>query len=156
ELRTSFEKARREAIEAYQKAKTDEEKQAAFEKYQKPGDQVAKVMKLIEADPKDDLAFQMLMWMLPATQFQEPKVLDLLAEHHIKNPAMVDVCRGLSQDPMPEMTKLLRKVLNDSPEKSAKGCASYALARLADSEASGNDPSKTAEAEKLYQRVLDE
>ncbi|HEY7152607.1 MAG TPA: TlpA disulfide reductase family protein [Gemmataceae bacterium] len=156
ELRTSFEKARREAIESYQNAKTDEEKKAAFEKYQNPGDQVAKVMKLIEADPKDDLAFQMLMWELRATQLQEPKVFDLLAEHHIKNPAMVDVCRTLSAMPSPEAAKLLRKVLDDSPEKSAKGCACYALAQLADSEANGSDPSKTAEAEKLYQRVIAE
>jgi peroxiredoxin len=145
--------AARAAVEAYQEAKTEKEQKAAIEKYQH---HVAKVMKLIEADPKDDLAFQMLLWELQATQLQEPKVFDLLAEHHVKNPAMVNVCRTLSAMPSPEAAKLLQKVLADNPEKSAKGCACYALAQLADSEANGSDPSKTAEAEKLYQRVIDE
>src|SRR5262245_8133634 len=146
ELKASFEKARQVALKDYQAAKTEEDKKAAVEKYLKPGDQPAKVLKLIEADPKDDLAFRMLAWEFQATQGQEPKVLDLLAEHHLKNPAIVDLCRVLSQTRSPDAAKFLQKVLDDSEEKSAKGCACYALAQLADSETS-NDPSK---AEKLY------
>src|SRR5262249_11771911 len=119
EIKTSFDKA----LQAYQNAKTDEDKKAAIEKLQKAGSQVPKVMTLIEADPKDDLAFRMLAWVLRLKQGQDPKVLNLLAEYHVQNPGMVDVCRRLSFMPPSEAAKLRRKTLADSPEKSAKGCA---------------------------------
>jgi peroxiredoxin len=164
ELRESFTKTHHPATEAYRiKAADDKDKDRArqFKELREKNDRdIAKVLKLIEANPKDDLAFQMLLWMLQDMRHPEPKVFDLLAEHHVNNPAMVDMCRYWAKTfevsrPFPEAAKLLRKVLDDSPEKSARGYACYALARLADSEASG-DPSKAVEAEKLYQRVIDE
>src|SRR5690349_5593743 len=102
ELTTSFDKARRDALQAYQNAKTDEDKKAAIEKLQNAGNQVAKVMELIEANPKDDLAFRMLAWVLRMKQGQDPKALDLLAEYHVENPGIVDVCRSLSFMPPKE------------------------------------------------------
>jgi thiol-disulfide isomerase/thioredoxin len=160
ELKGSFEKARREAIQAYQAAKTDKEKEAAFEKYQNPGDQVAKVLKLVEAKPTDDLSLDMLQWAFQASQGQNAKVYDLLAEHHVKSEKVKNICLMLSSTHPEAAKKFLQKVLDENPDKDIKGYACYDLAELAADKAdkggtADKDASKSAsaEAEKLYERV---
>jgi thiol-disulfide isomerase/thioredoxin len=153
-IKRSYITARYQAREAYQSAKTEEEKKAALDKLDKPGDQLAKILKLIEADPKDDLAFRMLRWEIEAGPGCPPQVFDLMAEHHLKNPEMAELCWSMPHSPA--AAKLLRKVLEDSPNKLAKGCACFRLAMLADREACKGNANKADEAKKWYARTVAE
>ena len=56
EIIKDYVKVYREASEAEAKAKTEQEKKAAAEKKPKEGDFMPRVLKLIEADPKDDIS----------------------------------------------------------------------------------------------------
>lgn len=153
ELKTSFEKARREAIQAYQAAKTDKEKAAAFEKYQNPGDQVAKVMKLAESKPEDASSLDMLQWVFQASQGKDAKVYDLLAKHHVKSPKLKNICLMLSSTHPEAAEKFLQKVLKENPDKDIQGYACYDLAESAAEKADKGDKDAAAEAEKLYERL---
>src|SRR5687768_7212929 len=59
-LKADYAKAEAEFIKAYRAAKTEDERKEAFGKRPNPEATGTKVLKLIEADPKDDLALEML------------------------------------------------------------------------------------------------
>jgi thiol-disulfide isomerase/thioredoxin len=156
DLKTSFEKARADAFKAFQIAKTAEEKQAAIKKFQDPGDQVPKVLKLVESKPTDDLSYDMLKWALLASQGQNSKVYALLAEHQVKNPKLAEICQMLAGGPPEPAKELLRKALDKSPDKKVQAFACYGLAQLASGKADGGDKAAAEEAEKLYDRAAKE
>ncbi|HEV3142566.1 MAG TPA: TlpA disulfide reductase family protein [Gemmataceae bacterium] len=153
-IQEDFTKAQAAGYEAIRAAKTPEEQKAALEKMPKAADYAARVIKLVEANPKDDLSLEMLTWMTLADHGKEAKVIDLLMRHHVQNPKIASLCESYSFGARGAPKPLLEKVLADNPDRRAQGLACFALAMLA---ADAEDPSKTAaEAEKLFERCAQE
>ena len=151
-ITAAYEKANNDVFAAYRKAKTDDERRAALKKMPKPDEYAAKVFKLVEEDPKDDLAADMLVWLVRANRSPEymGRSLDLLAEHHIKSPKIKDVCQFAVYYGGLDAPKFLKRVLEQSPDRASKGMACFALAQLA-MQRGGKEGS--AEAERLFERV---
>lgn len=155
ELKSSFEKALGEAKKTVQTAKTDAEKRAAVQKFQKTaGESVSKAFKLVEAKPSEDVSCDVLGWLLTITGGRDKKVYDLLSEHQIDKPKLADVCLTLLDMGPPDSAKdLLRKALDKNPDKRVKALACYGLAQLVADKADQGDKDAAKEAEKLYDRA---
>lgn len=68
-IQDDLDKAQRDFIAAYRAAKTDEERQAVRDKQPKREQFADRAWKLIEADPKDAVAFDALIWVLRVQPF---------------------------------------------------------------------------------------
>jgi peroxiredoxin len=153
-IQENFGKAQAQGYQALRAAKTPEEQKAASEKMPMTADYVDKLLKLVEADPNDDLSLEMLSWLTLAVHGKDAKVIDLLIRNHVKNPKIASLCESYSFGAPGADKPLLEKVLSDNPDKRAQGLACFALAVLA---ADAEDPSKTAaEAERLFERCAKE
>src|SRR6185437_1146582 len=147
-------KAVPDARKALETAKTPEDRKAVFQKLNK--EFAPRILKLVEADPKDKLSFDMLTWATQALPDVDSKVFDSLAKYWAKDEKIKDLCRRLSMSPKEGTTKLLQKVLDDNSDKDAKGLACFALAKAAADKADKDPKDATkasARAEQLYERV---
>jgi thiol-disulfide isomerase/thioredoxin len=147
EVQQDYQKAAPDAVKAYRAAKTDKEKQAVFEKLNK--EFAPRIIKLVEADPKGKMSFDMLTWAIQALPDVDPKVYDLLGEHWAKDAKIKPVCQFLIVNPLDSGRKLLRKVLEDNSDKDTKGLACFALAKLY----ANKGDKEAAETEKMYERM---
>ncbi len=150
-LQKDFQKTINEVVKEFQAAKTSKERQAILDRLSK--EYSPRVVKLVEADPKDKLSFEILLWGAENVPQIDTKVYDLLTEHWATNARIKSVCQAMSSQPS-SATKLFRKVLEENPDKDAQGLACFALAKTAlkKSESEG-DPKAAEEAEKFYERV---
>ena len=122
-----FNKANKEFSEAYQKAKTDEERNKAFEdKYPKIDKFCERMMELAKKNPKDGAAIDALVWVVTHRGSQVDDAVDLFIKDHIESPKLDVMSLGYSQSARTE--KQLRTLNEKSPHKDVQGKACYALA----------------------------
>ena len=143
-IQTDMEKAQREFISAYTAAKTNEERQAALAKQPKREEFADRAWKLIEADPKDAVAGDALVWVLQIQPYgpRRQQAADLLAKHHITHPKIGDALRyGASES-------LMRAVMEKSPHAAARAKAAFALAEML------HEQGKGKEAEALFEKII--
>ncbi len=134
-----------------QEAETPQQAKAVFVKLNK--NFAPRILKLVEADPKDRLSFEMLMWSVQALPDVDNKVFDLLAKHWAKDAKIKRLCQMLAFNPQTGAMKLLEQVLDDNPDKTVKGTACFALAKASADAAEKGDKKTGAKAEKLYERI---
>lgn len=151
-IQADYEKAVPEVQKAFEAAKTIKEKEAVLEKLSKGF--APRILKLVEADPKDKLSFEMLKWSLHALPKVDGKVFDLLAKNWAKEEEIKKVCQFLMFRPRRGAEKLLQNVLDENADKEAQGFACFALAKLATEKAGEGDKKAEQQAEKYYERVV--
>ena len=141
-----YRKAVPEAQKALQAAKSVKEREVVFEKLNKQF--APRIIKLVEAKPKDDLSMQALMFAVQALPNVDSKIFDLLSEHWTKdesanNKLLCQIC--LMRKPA-GAKKYLQKVLDENKNKDIQGLACFALAKMAGEK-------ESEQAEKYYARV---
>jgi thiol-disulfide isomerase/thioredoxin len=147
-----YQKAVPEARKALQAAETPKQREAVFEKLNK--EFAPRLIKLVEADPKDKASFDMLMFAVRALPNVDGQVFDLLAEHWAKDEKIKNLCQNFIFSPPPAGSKnLLLKVLDENKDKDAQGFACFALAKLAAEQQKEGDKKAGEEAEKYYEKV---
>jgi thiol-disulfide isomerase/thioredoxin len=153
EIQNDYKKAVPEAQKALQAAKTAKERDAVLEKLNK--EFAPRIIKLVEANPADDLSFQMLVFAVQALPNVDSKVFDLLAEHKAKkdSPFNKFLCQILMRVPQTHADKYLEKVLEENKNKDTQGIACFALAKRAGEKENKDDTKPNPEAEKYYERI---
>jgi AhpC/TSA family len=134
-----------EAMSAYRKAattaKTDEERQKAFEeKYPKPEAFAARFLELAEKNSTDPTALEALQWVVERSRGGEPgnpagKALAVLKRDHAASPKIGPVCTALTYSYDAGTVPFLRAVLEKNPNREAQGAACLTLARVLKSRA---------------------
>lgn len=118
---------------AYQAAKTDEERQKAFDEHNPDTSKyLPRFLALAEEDPKSKVGFDALMWIVqngrgrhvPATD----KALDLLAREYVADERLAKVLPSLRYNFSPKADRLLRAGLEKSPHREVKALACLTLA----------------------------
>lgn len=161
----SREKQLKEIVGDYQKAvpgvrkdleeaKSDKERDAVLEKLTK--DFAPRLIKLAEADPKDKVSFEALMFAAQALPKGDAKVYDLLADNWAADEKIKILCQRFMFQPQAKAKKLLEKVLKENSDKDTQGFACYALAKLAAEKAGEGDKKAEEEVEKYYNRVAEQ
>jgi thiol-disulfide isomerase/thioredoxin len=125
----------------------------AFDKKPNPKDYLPQLLKLIEADPKDELSLNMLVWGVQRMPTAEPRLYELLAEYHAKDPKIAGLVDLLLKNDAKGSEKLLQKVLADNPKKDVQGRACLGLALRAGARMENGDQKAADEAEKYYERM---
>jgi thiol-disulfide isomerase/thioredoxin len=150
-IKNDYQKAVPDAQKALAAAKTDQDREAVFAKLNKQF--APRIIKLVEAKPKDELSLDMLMWAIQALPKVDSKVFELLAEHWAKDEKIKHLCQNLTFRPQAGAEKLLQNVLKENSDKEAQGLACFALAKLATEKAGAGDKKAEQQAEKYYERV---
>ncbi|MHB1422939.1 MAG: TlpA family protein disulfide reductase [Gemmataceae bacterium] len=152
-IQADYSKAVPDAQKALNAAKSAKERAAVFEKLNQ--EFAPRIIKLVEADPKDNLSMQMLIFAVRALPNVDGKVFDLLAENWAKDESANNrlLCQILLSNPKARAKTLLQKVLDENKNKDIQGYACFALAKLADEQDSKGDKKAAEEAEKNYERV---
>jgi hypothetical protein len=121
--------------EAYQAAKTQEERQKAFAKYPQPDKLAPKFLDLAEKNPKDPAALDALLWVVTNVRAQgkdspKAKALAVLSKDWVESPKIGPACQALSQGLDKQTESFLRAVLDKNPSRDAQGAACVALAEF--------------------------
>jgi thiol-disulfide isomerase/thioredoxin len=151
EIQEEYRKAVPPAQKALRAAKTPKQQQAVLDKLNK--EFAPRILKLVEADPKDKLSFEMLMFAIQALPNVDGKVFDLLADNWAKDVKILPLCRFLILRPRTDAKELLKRVLDENKDKEAQGFACFALAKVAAEQQNEGDTKAGEEAEKYYERV---
>jgi len=125
-----FQTAQKEYLKLLQDAKTPEDRKEALKKRPDPAKFASRMIDIAEKNPKDDVAFDALAWVLksvPAGNVANQAIAQL-AKDHAANPKIGEVCMSLSKSANPDAVKLLRGVLDSNKDKNTQGLACYSLA----------------------------
>jgi thiol-disulfide isomerase/thioredoxin len=155
-LTDEFLKRQADAFKAIEAAKTPEERKEAAAKRPKGDEYAARLMKLVEIDPKDDLSCEMLVFSVRNLRTTNPKVFDLLSEYHVKNQKIAPIVVSFNVGPPDLMKKLLEEIYNRNPVKGIKGMACFGLAMMAYFEADRGNKESAKKAEKLFETFIDD
>jgi len=140
---------------AYQRAKTDAEREKVAAKYQQPAKSAPRFLALARKNPKDPAAIDALVWVAvnsrSGAEFDE--AMKLLAADYFGSDKLGQVCQSLVYSSSPESEKFLRLVLEKNPSKDVKGLACLSLGQLLKRQ-SGNEGRSGSEAEKLFEQVV--
>lgn len=150
DIQADYRKAVPNVQKALREAETTKEQEAILAKLNKKF--VPRLLQLVEADPKDKLSFDMLIWAIQKLPNVDGKVFEMLAEHWSKDDQMKELCQFLMMDPNPAAEPLLQKVLDNNPSKEARGYACFTLGKIAATKANEGDK-KADEAEQYFERV---
>jgi AhpC/TSA family len=175
DLATRLEALRKEvddALAAYQKLKPsdpEDKTEAAWNRFAQTSDANGpKVIDLVRQDPTSDASFDALGWIvIEARNLTRPyglQAVELLRDHHTKNPKIGRVCGALGvwwrweKEPVLEF---LRAAARQNPDRTARGNATLALARLMNMKAQtleyqkkGDPKAAAREAEALFDEVV--
>jgi thiol-disulfide isomerase/thioredoxin len=157
-IRESFIKAQQDWVKEMQAAKTPEERAEAQKKRPDPKESVQRAQKLVDADAKDAVALDALIFIIQNSFQLNPaaagKALETVADNHAGNPkvaVLVGVAGRLTTG-----EKFLRALVEQSTERKLKATACFQLGNLLHQRTS-RDPAKAAaldqEAEKYLERV---
>jgi len=113
---------------AMRAAKTRDEQEEASKLQPDPEKYRKAVLPLVEIDPRDGLACDMLLFLLADLGVTDTVAVKLLGDHHAANPKVLPFVRGLVEGMPDELKPFLRKVIAANPSKEAKGLATFALA----------------------------
>jgi hypothetical protein len=123
--------------EAMTKAKTNEDRQKAFQQYYPRPDAFAtKFLALAEKHPKDPAAVDALVWVttnspgLVNKDSPRSKALAVLQRDHVTSPKLAPICQRLVYGMDRTAETFLRTVLEKSPNKEVQGNACLALAQF--------------------------
>lgn len=123
-------KAMQDFSDAYQKAKTDKEREKQFEeKYPKADAYAARFLEVAESAPKDPAAVDALIWVVQngGAGPEVARAIDRLAKDHAADRRMGEVAPRLVHQTSPSAETLLRAIVEKNPRRDAKGIASLAL-----------------------------
>jgi hypothetical protein len=161
-LRKEYETKRAEVLKAYNAAKTEEEKQKAFDKWPNAEDYAGRVMKLVQKSPKDDFVTEALVWVVEQARSgpNVDKAMDMLVKDHIESTKLAGVCDVLSYSTSPSAQKYLETIMEKSPHHEVQGQACYSLADYLKTRAGRTSEAKDADkitksSEKLFERVIE-
>jgi thiol-disulfide isomerase/thioredoxin len=154
EIQKDYQKAVPEVQKALQNAKSAGEHKEVLVKLNKRF--APRILKLVEADPKDDLSIQMMIFSIRALPNVDTKVYDLLTEHWAKDESTSTrfLCQLLVVQPQADSKKFLQKVLEENKNKDIQGYACFGLAKIASQKMSEGDKKASEEAEKYYDRTV--
>jgi peroxiredoxin len=119
----------------------------------------AKLLALMEREPKSAFALEAATWILLNTPDGPgvEKAAALISRNHLRSTNLVYLCQGLARLRHRCARKLLESVLETNPNAEVRAQACFALATLLKSQASeGADEQAVADAERLFERVLTE
>jgi peroxiredoxin len=136
-LAAEYNKALRDFMAVFQKAKTPEERQTLIrDKYPQPAQYAKRFLALAQEHPKDPAALDALQWVITRTaqtlsQKGSPaqKALEMLQRHYVKSPKVGNVVQSLASATDPASEKFLRSVLKNNPDRQVQGKACLALAQ---------------------------
>ncbi len=151
-IQKAYDAALAEYYEAMNKAKPEERNKVYQEKYPEPAGFIEQFWPIIEEEPKHEACLEALVWISRQDRrgVYTDRTLSLIEKHHIESQELGSVCQGLVYTRGASVDKFLRKVLEKSPSREARGQACYTLAkRIARTE-------NGSEAEKLFERVQKE
>jgi len=124
---------------------------------------VGKLLDLVEADPKDNVALETLEHVLRdqldyLNEEQATSIYELLAQHHAANDQVAPVCQFTAELELTDSSRaFLNAVIAKNKNPEARAWALFALATAKYTEAdTANDPKLFKEAEQLFQRVVKE
>jgi hypothetical protein len=164
-LAKKFQKAQQDFFKEYQQAKTAEARKKLFqEKYPQPAKYSAKMMALVDKNPKSPTALDALVWIVTHDRFglESRKALDLLIKDHIDSPKISAVVSPYIYPDPNQTEKLLRTILQKSPHKEVQAEACLSLGQILKNRADNPRISPTErekldkEAEAQFERVLKE
>ncbi len=119
----------------------------------------AELLMLLDNEPATPAAFEAAQWILlnspdgPDVQ----KAADVILQAHIQRPDLVKLTQELERMRPSCSSNLLQAMVDQNPNPEVRGNACLALATLRkDSAEYGKNQQATAEAEKLYERVIAE
>ncbi|MBL9175094.1 MAG: sigma-70 family RNA polymerase sigma factor [Verrucomicrobiales bacterium] len=121
--------------------------------------QLPELMALLETVPAAPEALEAAQWILANTpDGQETETAaEVLLRDHVRAPGLAPLCRDLERTRPHSARRLLEGILNDNPERETRGLACFILATLLKEESKfGTQPKPTAEAVRLYERVISE
>ncbi len=119
--------------QAYQKAKTDDERDKVFkEKYPKADKIAPRMLELAEKNPKDPVAFDALVWLITndgggGEGSPKSKAVAILLREHVQSDKLGSVCQQLANGFGKEGVELLRGILEKHPSKEVQAEACMAL-----------------------------
>lgn len=118
---------------AYQKAKTQEEKNKVIqEKYPNADKLAPKFLDLAEKNPKDPVAVDALVWLVTNSNrggkdSPRAKAVAILLREHVQSDKLGRICSNLANSYGKEESELLRGILAKNPSKDAQSEACLAL-----------------------------
>jgi thiol-disulfide isomerase/thioredoxin len=156
------------AFDAHKESDAEDRREELWQAYRKINDaNVPKVFKLVREAPTSASAFEMLEWIVTNGRIHVRSLwpyglqaVELLREHHAANPKIGLVCAAVGRNwdwSHKPTLDLLRLVMEKNPDRTARGLAAFALARLTKQQASAESAgNKTAfgEAEQLLETVI--
>jgi thiol-disulfide isomerase/thioredoxin len=133
---------------------------------------LAKLLPLVEENPKDELSLEILRQGVIMHLSEPPtgedrkvspearRVVKFLAEAHAASPKMKDMARSFAGEPLEELKPLFEAVLAKNEDKEAKAFSAFALANLGyeasdDAKKSAEERKAAAqEAEKYFESLI--
>lgn len=123
-----FKKEADEFDKAMRKAKSRADQEQAYKLQPDPEKYSKLVLSLVTENPKDDLACEMLVFLLLDLGQESPAAVKLLSDNHAANPKVLPFLQSLSGGMPDALRPFVKKVIVDNPSKEAKGLATFALA----------------------------
>jgi len=139
-LRERFDAVTKEFVQAeedfranYEAAKSDEERQVAFQARPKADEYAARFLAIARDAGKEAIGLESCGWVLE--RVQSPGVRDetyaLILAHHVEKPKLGEVVRSVRQHHSTAGSeRFLRAVLEKSPRHDVMGLATYSLANV--------------------------
>jgi RNA polymerase sigma factor (sigma-70 family) len=127
------------------------------DKPQSPGPNRGELLTLLENEPASPAGFGAALWILTnsADGVDLQKAADVILQSHIQSPDLAVLTPELERMRPSCSSNLLQAMLDQNPKREVRGKACMALATLRkDAAGFGTNTSATAEAEKLYERVI--
>lgn len=121
--------------------------------------QLPELMVLLETVPAAPEALEAAQWILGNTPdgTETEAAADVLMREHLRAPGLAPLCRDLERTRPRSARRLLEGILNDNPERETRGLACFILATFSKEESKfGSLPKPTAEAVRLFERVISE
>jgi len=131
-VKQEFQAAQQAAIERYQKAKDDAERQRIAESMHKQAPYAKKLWPLVDELASDEAAAQALAWIAGETEdkAERAKAANLLLQHHVANPVIAEVLMSMVYVPSEAGRQFLERVAKDAPLADVRGKAIFAQAQL--------------------------
>jgi hypothetical protein len=155
-----YQKAQQDFSKHYQSAKTDDERQKAFEEYYpKPQKYTGRLLQLAEDNVKDPVAVDAAMWVVINGRGSPDadKATQLLLKEHLSSPKLGQLAKMLSYSGS-SGEKPLQEILEKCPVKEVQGQAAFYLGKLYRNQVSRGQAGQgagdlTAKARQAFERV---
>lgn len=147
-----YESARKNFSKVINAAKTEEERQKAFEKYPRPEAYVGRFLKLAEQHAQDPAAFEALSWIaVNAGHTPEAgKAFANLARNHVTSDKLGRVCQSLVYSSYEGAETMLKTIWEKNPHRAVQGQAAFSLGQYVKEHKKG----AATEAEKILEKVI--